>query len=88
MRVEIARVAGDGSVRRAALDTATRDDAAHWDHLLGQAALDSPPRYRPVQQQAIYLIEPFGLSFAVAEHDLTGALRELVMAVLAEGEVL
>jgi hypothetical protein len=41
---------------------------------------------RPVPQQTIYLIHTCGREFAIAEHDLTGPLRELVMAVLAEGE--
>lgn len=86
VRVDVARVAADGSVRHAALDTADWDDAARWDELVAQADLGSPPPYRPVPQQTIYLIHTCGREFAIAEHDLTGPLRELVMAVLAEGE--
>lgn len=86
MRVEVARVAADGSVRRTALDTADWDDAARWDELVAQADLDSPPPYRPAPRQTIYLIHACDRQFAITEDDLTGPLRELVMAVLAEGE--
>lgn len=86
VRVEVARVAADGSVRRTALDTADWDDAARWDELVAQADLNSFPPYRPVPHQTIYLIYACDREFAITEHDLTGPLRELVMAVLAEGE--
>lgn len=86
VRVEVARVAADGGVRRTALDTADWDDAARWDELVAQADLDSFPPYRPVPYQTIYLIHACDRELAIAEHDLTGPLRELVMAVLAEGE--
>jgi hypothetical protein len=86
VRVEVARVGADGSIRRTGLDTADWDDAARWDELVAQADLGSPPPYRPVPHQTIYLIHAYDREFAIAEHDLTGPLRELVMAVLAEGE--
>jgi hypothetical protein len=48
--------------------------------------LDFAPPYRPAPGQPVYLIQAGEQAFAVAEHDLTGPLRELVMTVLAEGD--
>jgi len=68
------------------VDTASRKDAARWEELVAEAGLDSPPPYRPAPGQPVYLIEAGEQAFAVAEQDLTGPLRELVMTVLAEGD--
>lgn len=86
MRVEVARISAKGSVRREMVDTASRNDAARWEELVAEAGLDSPPPYRPASGQAVYLIQAGEQAFAVAEHDLTGQLQELIMAVLAEGD--
>ena len=51
-----------------------------------QTDLDSFLPYQPVPHQTIYLIHACDREFAITEHDLTRPLRELVMAVLAEGE--
>ena len=85
MRVVVTRVGGDGSVRRAGVDTAGRDDAARWEELIEQASLGVPPPYRPLPGEAVYHIRAGELEVQVAERDLTGPLRELVTAVLAEG---
>jgi hypothetical protein len=47
MVIEVTRIGGDGSTRRAVVDTAGRDDAVRWERLAQQAALEVPPPYRP-----------------------------------------
>jgi len=86
VRVEVARISAKGSIRREMVDTASRKDAARWEELVAEAGLNSPPPYRPAPGQPVYLIEAGEQAFAVAEQDLTGPLRELVMTVLAEGD--
>jgi hypothetical protein len=85
VRVTVTRVAGDGSVRRAVVDAAGPDGAARWEELIAQADLGVPPPYRPRPGEAVYHIRAGELEVQVAERDLTGPLRELVAAVLAEG---
>ena len=85
MRVTVTRVAGDGSVLRAVVDAAGRDDAARWEELAERAGLGVAPPYRPRPGEAVYHIRAGELAVQVAERDLTGPLRELVTAVLAEG---
>ncbi len=84
VKVTVTRVAGDGSVRRAAVDAAGSNDAARWQELIGQADLGVPPPYRPRPGEVVYHIRAGELAVQVAERDLTGPLRELVAAVLAE----
>jgi hypothetical protein len=85
MRVIVTRVDGDGSIRRAVVDTAGSDDAARWEELVGQAGLGVAPPYRPRPGEAVYHIRAGELAVQVADRDLTGPLRDLVAAVLAEG---
>ncbi len=85
VRVTVTRIAGDGSVRRAVVDAAGRDDAARWEQRIEHAGLDVPPPYRPRPGEAVYHIRAGELAVQVAERDLTGPLRELVTAVLTEG---
>jgi hypothetical protein len=54
MVIEVTRIGGDGSIRRAVVDTAGRDDAARWERLAQQAALEVPPPYRPEPGQPVY----------------------------------
>lgn len=58
VRVTVTRVAGDGSVRRAVVDTVGRDDAARWEELIEQAGLGVPPPYRPRPGEAVYTSVP------------------------------
>jgi hypothetical protein len=83
MVIEVTRIGGDGSIRRAVVDTAGRDDAARWEQLAQQAALEVPPPYRPQPGRPVYRISAGGHAAHVAEKDLAGPLRELVSAVLA-----
>ena len=77
--------AGDGSIRRAVVDTAGRVDAARWERLALQAALAVPPPYRPEPGQPVYQISAGGHAAQVAEKELAGPLHELAGAVLSEG---
>ena len=83
--IDVTRVGGDGSVRRAVVDTAGRDDAARWEQLAEQCSLQVPPPYRPDPGQPVYEITAGGRAAHIAERDVIGPLRELVTAVLAEG---
>ena len=47
MVIEVTRIGGDGSIRRAVVDTAGREDAARWERLAQQVALEVPPPYHP-----------------------------------------
>jgi hypothetical protein len=86
-RVEIAvtAIGADGTVRRAVVETTGRVDAGWWEQLAGSAHLEVPPPYRPVPRQPVYEVRAGEHVVMVAEQDLAGPLRELVMAVVAEG---
>jgi hypothetical protein len=85
MIIDVTRIAGDGSLRRAVVDTAGCDDADRWERLAEQSSLGVPPPYRPSPGQPVYDISAGEHGTQVAERDLAGPLRELVIAVLAEG---
>jgi hypothetical protein len=84
--ITVTRVGGDGSVLARAVDTDAREDASRWTQLAKYAALDMPPGYRPQPGEPVYRIEAGDDAADVAESDLQGPLRELAIAVLAEGE--
>ena len=83
--IVVTYIAGDGSLLRRTVDTAGRSDARSWEELAQRASLAFPPAYRPVPGVALYHIRAGDQAVLVAERDLTGPLRELVAAVLAEG---
>jgi hypothetical protein len=85
MKCEVTQVNGDGSIRRALVDTANRHDAARWEGLAGQAHLDVPPPYRPHPGEPVYEIVVDGRAVQIADGDLLGPLRELTIGVLTEG---
>ena len=85
MRLEVARIAQDGNIRRRMLDTSGRADAGRWENLVSQAP-GSPPPYRVAPGDTVYQVSMGERTVMVAEDDLTGPLRDLVMAVLAEGD--
>jgi hypothetical protein len=83
MRIVVTKVAGDGSIRRGELDTTDRSDASKCEELIERAALAVPPPYRPVRGRPIYQICADDTTVWVAEGELAGPLRELVMTALA-----
>jgi hypothetical protein len=82
----VTEVTGHGSIRRGVLDTPGRSDAGRLTDLIERAALDCPPPYRPVTGRPLYEIRADDKTVWVAERDLAGPLRELVITTLAEGE--
>lgn len=85
MRLEVNRIPQDGDIRRRMLDTTGRVDAGRWENLISEAPAFPPP-YRAAPGDTVYQISVGERTFMVTENDLTGALRELTMAVLAEGD--
>jgi hypothetical protein len=85
MHIEVTRILGDGSIRRARVEPDERSDAARWRELLSRANLDLPPPYRPDPGRPVYQVSAGDRSIQVAERGLVGPLRDLVAAVLAEG---
>ena len=88
MEIVVTSVGGDGMVYRAAVDTASRADADRWEQLAASAHLEVPPPYRPEPGQPVYEIRIGEHVAQVAEKNLAGPLRELVIAVLTEGSQL
>ena len=87
MRLEVTRIAQDGDIRRRTLDTAGRVDAGRWENLAAQAPAVPPP-YRADPGDTVYQISVGERTLMVTQDDLTGGLRDLAMAVLAEGDEL
>jgi hypothetical protein len=75
----------DGTMRRRMVDTAAFGDAGPWQELIARA-LAAAPLYRPVPGDPVYYLRVDDQVVLVAEHDLSGALYDLVTAVLAIGE--
>ncbi len=87
MRLEVTRIAQDGDIRRRMLDTTGRVDAGRWENLVAQAPA-APPPYRAEPGATVYQISVGERTLMVTQAELTGGLRDLAMAVLAEGEEL
>jgi hypothetical protein len=85
MNIEVTRILGDGSIRRASVQPEERADAARWRQLLDRANLELPPPYNPDPGRPVYQVSDGQHSIQVAERGLVGPLRDLVAAVLAEG---
>jgi hypothetical protein len=85
MRVVVTQIEPDGSIRRRMVDTAGRSDAFQWEELV-EGALAVPLPYRPAPGGAIYHLRVGDRDLMVAEYDLAGPLRELVTAVMAQGD--
>ncbi len=80
----VTQIASDGGLQRRMLDTAGRDDGGRWEELIARAPAFPPP-YSAAPGNSVYHIRLDDHVFLVAGHDLTDGLRDLVMAVLAEG---
>ena len=85
MNIEVTRILGDGSIRRASVQPEERADASRWRELLTRANLELPPPYNPAPGRPVYQVSDGEHSIQVAERGLVGPLRDLVAAVLAEG---
>ena len=85
MNIEVTRILGDGSIRRARIEPEERPDAPRWRDLVSRANLDLPPPYRPDPGRPVYQVSDGEHSIQVAERGLGGPLRDLGVAVLAEG---
>ena len=85
MSIEVTRILGDGSIRRASVQPEERADADRWHQLVERANLELPPPYDPDPGRPVYQVSDGEHSIEVAERGLVGPLRDLVAAVLAEG---
>jgi hypothetical protein len=77
VRLQVAKIAANGSIRQWVVDTAGRSDAGRWEELIA---------YRAAPGSAVYDIRVDDGKFLVGEHDLSGPLSDLVRAVLVEGD--
>ena len=85
VRLQVAKIAANGSMRRWVIDTAGRSDAGRWEELIARVPAVPPP-YRAAPGSAVYDIRVDDGKFLVGEHDLSGPLSDLVRAVLVEGD--
>jgi hypothetical protein len=86
VRVIVTRIEWDGTMQRRLLDTAQRSDARQWEQLVTRARAILP-RYTPAPHVPLYHVRVDSeVVHQAAEHDLAGALLDLVTAVLALGE--
>jgi hypothetical protein len=85
VNIEVTRILGDGSIRRASVQPEERTDADRWRELVDRANLGLPPPYDPDPGRPVYQVSDGEHSIQVAERGLVGPLRDLVAAVLAEG---
>jgi hypothetical protein len=83
----VTRIEWDGTMRRRRVDTAHQCDGPQWEDLTARA-LAVLPLYRPVPRTPVYHIRVDDTVVQAAEHDLTGALLDLITAVLALGDEL
>jgi hypothetical protein len=83
----VTRIDWDGTMHRRMVDTAGRADGTQWEQLAARALAIVPP-YRPVPRVPVYHIRVDDAVVLAAEPDLTGALLDLITAVLALGEEL
>lgn len=85
MNIEVTRILGDGTIRRARVEPQEGPEAARWHDLVQRANLGLPPPYHPDPGRPIYQVSTDEYSIEVAERSLVGPLRDLVTAVLEEG---
>jgi len=83
----VTRIGWDGTMQRRMVDTAQRSDSRQWEDLAARA-LALLPLYRPVPRVPVYHVRVDDQVVQAAERDLAGALRDLITAVLSQGEEL
>jgi hypothetical protein len=84
MRVVATRIEADGTMQRRVVDTDQQGDRRLWEDLAARAIGVRVP-YRPAPGIAIYYLSVDDYVVMAAEHDLAGALLDLVTAVMALG---
>ena len=84
VRVVVTRIDPDGTLHRRMVDTAQQSDRRLWEDLAARA-IGVPVPYRPAPGIAIYHLSVDDYVVMAAEHDLAGALLDLVTAVMALG---
>ena len=84
--ITVTRIGRDGSVLTRTVHTASRPDPGRWEALAGQAALGLRRPYRPEPGEPVYFIRAGEQETQAAERDLDWPLRQLVIAVLEEGD--
>lgn len=72
MEITVTSVGADGTVYRAAADTAGRADADRWERLADSAHLEVPPPYSPEPGQPVYEIRTDDHVAQIAEQSLAG----------------
>src|SRR6202012_3489610 len=85
MNIEVTRILGDGSIRRASVQPEERADASRWRELLTRANLALPPPYNPGPGQPVCRASVGDPTTRVAGRGLVRPIRALVAPVLAEG---
>jgi hypothetical protein len=85
VRVGVAEIGWDATIRRRALDTWCLADADRWDHIISRV-LTLPPGYQATPGRPVYIIHTSDRAVLIGEEDLTGPLRGLVTTILATGD--
>ena len=85
MRVGVTEIGWDGTIRRRTLDTWCLADADRCERVIGQV-LAVPPAYQATPGRPVYIIHTSDRAVLIGEEDLTGALRHLVITILATGD--
>jgi hypothetical protein len=86
MRVVVTRIGPAGTMGRRMVDTIASSGIGPWEDLI-ERALAVPLPYRPVPGARPTIFASDEQVVLAAGHDLSGALYDLVAAVLAIGEV-
>ena len=71
MRLQVAKIAANGSVRQWVVDTAGRSDAGRWEELIARVPAVPPP-YRAAPGSAVYDIRVDDGKFLVASMTCPG----------------
>jgi hypothetical protein len=82
----ITEIAGDGSIRRRALDTGSLTGPGRCESLLGRVLSISPRAYRAAPGRPVYVLHAGDRAVVMGEDNLIGSLRQLVTTVLAAGD--
>jgi hypothetical protein len=85
VRIGVTEIGWDGTMRRRALDTWCLAGADRCEHIVGQV-LTVPPAYQATPGRPVYILHTSERAVLIGEEDLTGPLRDLVIAILESGD--